>query len=325
MSEHERRVVGRRWFLAQGAAAAAALASGERLVRAAATGPMVAIARDKTKKSIDKFQPDAAIVQRLVDAAVMRLSGKAEVAKAWATYVQPKDKVAVKFNGLFRRATTHPEVIVAVTAGLVKAGVDPSKITVYDRSSKDFKTAGFEGEGERDGVRLRATGRDYGPKVKAGAVGTQLSKILAEADVLVNVPIMKSHVRCAVTGALKNHLGSVPNAGHFHADCCAAVADLNALGPIKDKTRICICDALYGILDRGPQFRGDQCRWDYHGIIASVDPVAMDAVIDDIVRAKRVEKGLKARVNDPGYIARAAELGLGEAELANIQRVEMDI
>ena len=57
----------------------------------------------------------------------MTLAGKDDVAKAWGVYVKPTDRVAVKFNGLFVRATTHPEVIAAVTNGLVKAGVDPAK------------------------------------------------------------------------------------------------------------------------------------------------------------------------------------------------------
>jgi uncharacterized protein (DUF362 family) len=325
MGASERRGVNRRDFLARSAVAATALAAGRGLVRAAEAKPMVVVVRDKSQSSIDRFTPNAEVVQRLVDQAVMRLAGKDDVAKAWATFVSPKDKVAVKFNGLFRRATTHPEVIDAACAGMVKAGVDPANITVYDRKSRDFKTTGFDGEGRRNGYRLRATDGDYGPSLNAGPVGTRLTKILAEADVLVNVPMLKSHVRCGVTGALKNHLGTVPNAGAFHKDCCAAIADLNALGPIKDKTRVCLCDGLYGLFDGGPAFRGDRCRFDYHGILAATDPVAMDAVVEAIIRAARVAKGLKPHLNDPKHIARAADLGLGEADLARIDRVEMQI
>lgn len=320
----ERQDVNRRQFLARGAAATAALVGSGQLARAAAKGPMVAIVRDRTKQSIAGFKVNAQIVQRLVDKAVMTLAGKDDVAKAWATYVGPKDKVAVKFNGLFRRATTHPEVIDAVTKGLVAAGVDPANITVYDRKNRDLATTGLERNRGGKGVQIYGTERDYGQGVKAGSVGTKLTKILTEADVLINVPIMKSHVRCSVTGALKNHLGTVPNAGAFHADHCAAIAELNALPEIKKKTRLCVCDALYGLYDGGPQFR-PQFRWDYHGVVASVDPVAMDAVLDDIIKAKRLEKGLSPRHNDPKHILRAAELGVGEATLANIQRVAMEV
>ena len=324
MAQGEHKSVDRRGFLARGAAAAAAVAVGGRLVRAAPSGPTVVVCRDKSKKVLDGFQVDAAIAQRLVDQAVMRLAGKDDVAKAWATFVSPKEKVVVKFNGLFRRATTHPEVIHAVTRGIIAAGVDPANITVYDRADKDMETTGLTMNRDGEGVRIYGTQGRYGKGVKAGAVGTKLCQMLLEADALVNVPIMKSHVRCSVTGALKNHLGTVPNAGAFHADFCSAIADLNALPEIRKKTRVCICDALYSLFDGGPGFRPN-ARWDYGGVLASVDPVAMDATLDEIIRAKRVEKGLKPRHNDPRHIARAAELGLGEATLANIQRVEMEV
>lgn len=318
--------VDRREFLRRGGVATAALLVGPGAPGLAAAAPKatVAIVRDKTRKSIDGFKVNAAIVQSLVDKAVMTLAGKDDVAKAWATYVRPKDRVAVKFNGLFRLATTHPEVIEAVTNGLVKAGVDPARIVVYDRQDKDMETARLTINREGKGVRIYATGRAYGKKVKTGPVTTSLSDILTQADVLINVPMMKSHVRCGTTGALKNHLGSVPNAGAYHKNFCGAIADLNALGPIKDKTRICIADALYSLYDRGPGF-SPRTRWDYHGVIASVDPVALDAVLEDIVMDKRREKGLTKPHNNPMHIARAAELGLGVADLAKIKRINVEI
>lgn len=316
--------VDRREFLRRGGVATAALLAGGGVVAAAPAKATVAIVRDKARKSIDGFKVNAATVQRLVDKAVMTLAGKDDVAKAWATYVKPKDRVAVKFNGLFRLATTHPEVIEAVTNGLVKAGVDPARIVVYDRHDKDMETARLKINREGKGVRIYGTGNNYGKDVKAGPVTTSLSDILTKADVLINVPMMKSHVRCGTTGALKNHLGSVPNAGDYHKNFCAAVADLNALGPIKDKTRICIADALYSLYDGGPGFR-PRSRWDYHGVIASVDPVALDAVLEDIVMDKRREKGLTKPHNNPMHIARAAELGLGVADLAKIKRIKVEV
>jgi uncharacterized protein (DUF362 family) len=284
----------------------------------------VVICRDPSGKAIDGFKVDAAVATRLVDQAVMRLAGKDDVGKAWGAFVSPKEKVVVKFNGLFRRATTHPEIIEAVTRGLVAAGLDPANITVYDRSDKDMGTTGLTINREGKDVRVYGTQGRYGKGVKAGPVDTKLCQMLLEADALINVPILKSHVRCGVTGALKNHLGTVPNAGHFHQDCCAAIADLNALDPIKKKTRVCLCDGIYGLFDGGPQFRPN-ARWDYCGVLAASDPVAMDAVIEDLIRAKRVEKGLKPQFNDPKHIARAADLGLGEADLAKIQKVEITV
>ncbi len=317
-------VLDRRGFLYTGAAAAAAVLAGGHPSAAQAAGPAVVIVRDKSQKAIVENTVDTTIVQNLVDQAVMKLSGKDDAAKAWGVYASAKDKVVVKFNGLFARATTHPEVVAAVTAGLIKGGVDPTNIVVYDRDDRAFTTAGFKVVREGATPRAYPTAQALGPGVKAGPVDTKLSKLVLDADVLINVPIMKTHVLAGVTGALKNHLGTVPNANAFHRDGCQFIADISALEPIKAKTRLCICDALYGLFDKGPQF-SPACRWDYCGIVASVDPVAMDAVLADILKAKRVEKGLAPYHNKLLHVERAAELGVGVADLAKINRVEAEV
>jgi len=329
MHEADRHCPSRRQFLLEGAAATAALVAGSRLARAADEGPVVAIVRDRTKKAIEGQNADATIVQNLVDRAVMTLSGKDDVAKAWATYVSPKDKVAVKFNGLFQNATTHPAVVFAVTNGLIKAGVDPANIVVYDRNDGALKVAGYTLNRQGAGPRVYGTGDQYGDAVKAGPVETRISRILLEADVLVNVPMMKTHVLSGISGALKNHLGTVPNAGAFHKDdqkrdTCLYVADVNALEPIKTKHRLCICDALYALFDGGPQYR-PQFRWDYYGILAAVDPVALDATLADLIKAKRIEAGKSPYHNAILHVERAAKLGLGIADLTKIKPVEVEV
>jgi len=328
MQQRDGRRVNRRRFLAEGVAATAVVMAASRLA-AAPGGPTVVIARDKSKQVIQGRRIDAAIVQKLVDQAVMRLAGKEDAAAAWGVYVKPKDKVAVKFNGLFRNATTHPEVVQAVVKGLLAAGVPPANIVVYDRDDRALSTAGLKPGGQ---VTFRGTEKQfrktidqcYGKETKAGPVGTRITKILLDADVLINLPIMKTHGLAGITGALKNHLGTVPNARDFHRDTCRYVADISALPAVKDKTRLCICDALYGLYHGGPQFR-PQFRFDYYGVLAATDPVALDATLADIIKAKRVAEGMSPYHKDTLHIARAAELNLGTADLKSIQRVEMDV
>jgi len=322
----------RRDFLRTGAAATAVALSGPRLAHAA-TGPKVAVVRDKTKTVVQKSAIDAAIAQKLVDQAVMTVAGKDDVTKAWATFVSPTDKVAVKFNGLFRNAATHPEVVIAICKGMIAAGVKPENILIYDRDERAFSTAGLKGDIGGTGAVMRptekmfrkATDAAYAAAVKAGPIETRLAKILNdEATVLVNVPILKSHRTAGMSGAMKNHLGSIPNPRDFHGDSCRHVADISALAPIKAKTRICICDALTGNYDKGPQYN-PRATWDYYGVIAGTDPVAFDAVLGDIVRARRVEAGMTPYLKPYLHIERAAELGLGCADLKQIQRIEQSI
>ncbi len=330
MAQKRERGLGRREFLATGAATAAALAAGP-LAGAAPAGPKVVIVRDKSKQVVKGHAVNAEIAKRLVDKAVTSLAGTDDVAKAWAKFVSPNDKVAIKFNGLFDRATTHPEVVKAVTDGLLKAGVKPGNIVIYDRDQKAFRTARIAiNRDDKTKPLAYPTNKDYGPKVKAGPHDTQITNILHRADVLINLPILKTHVLAGISGALKNHLGTVPNAWVLHRDdrggkSCLYVADLNALEPIKAKTRICICDAFYGLYDGGPQYRGGRFRWDYYGVLASTDPVALDMVISEIIKAKRTEKGLGPYCKPIRHVLRAGELGLGVADLAKINRQEIEI
>ncbi|HOX37031.1 MAG TPA: DUF362 domain-containing protein [Candidatus Brocadiia bacterium] len=327
MSANMDNSISRRRFMAQAAAAGAAVLAGGALIAAEPappSGPAVVIVRDASRKSIEGMKPDAVIVKKLVDRAVMNLAEKDNVAAAWGRFVSKKDKVAIKFNGLCPNATTHPEVILAVADGILQAGVDPANVIIFDRQTKDVATVRLKENREGMEPRIYGTDGSYGAACKTGPIETQLSRILEEADVLVNVPFMKSHVQAGVSGALKNHLGTVPNAAAFHVEDCAYIADINALPQVKDKTRICILDAIYGLFDGGPDFNA-KSRWDYHGILASADPVALDTVMEDIIRARRLEEKLTPRNNSIIHITRAAELGLGCADLAGIRRLETEI
>jgi len=315
--------IDRRQFLHTSACAAAFAAVGR--VSAAPAMPTVAIVRDKSRKVVDGYAIDAAITQKLVDQAVMTVTGKGDVAKAWGALVQPNEKVAIKFNGLFRRAATHAEIVHAVTAGLMAAGVKPENIFVYDRADKDMKTAGLTINREGSTPRIFGTGNDRSAeRFKAGAVGSRLSNILMRADCLINLPILKTHVRCGTTGALKNHLGTIDNASAYHSDFRNLCA-LSALPAIRDKTRLCLCDGLYGQYDKGPE-HDPRTKWDYCGVIASTDPIALDSTLADILRAKRKEKGLSPdSVKEIAYIAHGETIGLGFANPNKMKRVEVEV
>lgn len=313
----------RRQFLYCGAAAAAMAAVGR--VSAAPAMPTVAVVRDKSGKVVDGYTIDAAIARRLVDQAVMTVTGKDDIAKAWGTLVQPNEKVAIKFNGLFARAVTHPEVIHAVTAGLIASGVKPENIVIFDRSDKDMQTTGLTINRDGAGPRIYGTGGDRSKEqFKAGSVSSHLSNLLLNADALINLPCLKTHVRCGMTGAMKNHLGTVDNAGAYHGDFNNLCA-LNALAPIREKTRLCLCDGLYAQYDRGPQ-HDPRLKWDYCGIVASKDPVALDSTLTEILRAKRKEKGLPPDSRkEISYVAHGEAIGLGVAAAEKMKRVEIEI
>jgi len=267
---------------------------------------------------------DRKLVKHAVDALVMKLSGKGNVDEAWRTFVSPTETVAIKFNGLFKSASTSPEVIWAVCRGLVDAGVPQEKVIVFDRHKKDFDTAGIKPFDDLPRIAFREAAAAWDEEVMVGPYKTRLTRILTrEADAVISIPCLKHHVIAGVTLAMKNHTGSIPNAGDLHPRI-DTIAELNALPPIAKKSRLAICDALMGIYDQGPQFRGSHWTWAAKTLLASTDVVALDAVGAEMIRKCRVEKGVGPTIKPvPTHIAHAAELGLGTADLKEIEIVRV--
>jgi hypothetical protein len=99
--------------------------------------------------------------------------------------------------------------------------------------------------------------------------------------------------------------------------------ELNALGPIRTKTRLCIVDAIRPLYAGGPA-DNEEYRWDYRGLIVGTDPVAVSAVGMRILEAKR-----EAALGKPWpmtfareLLACAQKIGLGNADPDRINLVE---
>ncbi len=313
----------RRTFLKGVAATTAAATPLSSLAAAECDGAKSCVAkaeRDVFAKGEDADRKD---VKKAVDVLVMKLSGKGNVDEAWRTFVSPKEVVAVKFNGLFRRASTSPSLVWAVCRGLVDAGHAEDKILVVDWRERDYKTAGVKPFDDMPNLVFKAADSAWDGEVMAGPVKTRLTKVLTqEVDAIINLPRLKHHIRAGVTVCMKNHLGSVANPRDFH-DKIESIAELNMLAPIAKKTRLGICDAMIGILDRGPQYGGKHCTWPGKSLLASTDVVALDAVGADMIEKARRAKGAGTTRPRPVHVPHAQEIGLGMADLKKISVVKV--
>lgn len=266
-------------------------------------------------------KPNAAVVKEMVHAAVCKLAGKTKPEDAWKQFVKPDDVVAVKINCLFGLgAATHPEVTAAVVEGIQMAGVPADKIIVWDREDKHLEKSGYTVQ-RGDGVKFIGVNGDWEDQpAESLTCKGRLAKILTQqCTALINVPILKTHAIAGMTQALKNHYGSFHNPGDAHGNACDPfIAEVNALDPIRKKTRLIVADALLPVADGGPHAR-PEWTWEYKAVMASVDPVAIDAVGLKILNEQR------AKLNKPPIkvkcIATAAGKGLGVADLARIEVV----
>jgi len=209
-------------------------------------------------------------------------------------FVRPGQKVLLKVNALTMKlpeeaVTTHPAVIKAVAAEVKKAGGIP---LVGDSSGgmaagqaptiRTFEVAGIARAAEEAGAEL--VNFDSAGVAAVAAEGPiprlHLAKPVLEADVVINLPKLKTHSVTILTGAVKNMFGCVP--GHrkseYHRmaprlkDFARVLADIYGL----TRPALTIMDGIAGMEGNGPSAGRPR---NIGLVLASADGVAVDAVV----------------------------------------------
>ncbi|MFC1899262.1 DUF362 domain-containing protein [Chloroflexota bacterium] len=235
--------------------------------------------------------------------------------------VAPGSKVFVKINHLSppsppeRGIVTHPAFVEAILTLLKEITSD---ITVGDDIESGFGdgfcVSGFRQMCERVGVKLinlRETG--FLETVCNGYLleTIHLAKTALEADVIINLPKLKTHSFCFFTGGVKNMYGTIPTGlrRKFHAVYHKNELFSQMLVDLFFAVRpaITIMDSVVAMEGEGPA--GGNPR--YLGLIlASKDTVALDAVAAKITGFHHQD------ISTTRY---AAARGLGIADLNNIE------
>ena len=250
----------------------------------------------------------------MLDRTVQALYASDTPLAAWKKVARPGDVVGLKVNCLAGRGISTTVVLAELICDrLQEAGIVRENIVIWDRLNSDLESAGFKVASRADGIRC--IGNDtlgYEDDLSVyGSVGSLLSKTLTQVcDVVINLPVLKDHGIAGVTMALKNLFGAIHNPNKYHPNLCNPyVADLNMLPAIRQKVQLNICDAITAQYEGGPSFM-PQWTWKYNGLLASLDPVALDHTGWQILEQKRAEKGMKslqALGRAPSYIATAAD------------------
>lgn len=120
--------------------------------------PKSRIAMVEDPSLLTNFDPDPAAVKNAVASLLSTLTGKSNAADAWKELgINPNDTVAIKINARGDpRTCTRREVIDAVTATLIAAGVSPDHITIYEKREVDMTKSGYPTKQESGKVQVRA-------------------------------------------------------------------------------------------------------------------------------------------------------------------------
>jgi hypothetical protein len=173
---------------------------------------------------------------------------------------------------------------------------------------------------------------------------------------IINIPNMKDHGATGVTGCLKNiAYGSFSNVARTHdntgkSHTYSFVPTLASVEPLRSKVVLQIMDGIRGVWHGGPFARSQKYLFYPKTIMFGTDPVAIDRLLIDIIDDERKRHGaisvwdrrlstlqamnsrkrdedpnVNILIREPGHIAFAGALGLGEADKAKIKVQELTV
>jgi uncharacterized protein (DUF362 family) len=270
-------------------------------------------------------KPDDA--KAMLQRAMQELTGKTDLVDAVKLFVHPQDKVCVKVNGIgTQNMATNKELVLPFVDALVAAGVPAASITLLEQYPGYFQSTRIKPKDVPAGV-----GINYHVNNDAtmdwrdipGGGHAKFVRVLTESTALINFALVKDHSIQGFTGALKNMThGCNVNPQDFHQrHGSPQIAMLAAQDVLRSRLRLCILDGFKLMAHGGPLWKQPQYVVPHESVYASTDPVAVDAVGWSEVEKARAGFGLKTLKDEdrePAYIAAAADLGVGVADLKKI-------
>jgi uncharacterized protein (DUF362 family)/Pyruvate/2-oxoacid:ferredoxin oxidoreductase delta subunit len=239
--------------------------------------------------------------------------------------VKPGQTVLLKVNALSntppdKAATTHPAIVSALVKMVLKLGATPvvgdSPGDASANIDKTMRENGIKPAAEEAGGKMVNFHRCGVREIKSPSnnknVGTiKLANAVLDADVVINLPKLKTHGLTVFTGAIKNLFGCVTgfSKAKFHAAAPDAAELSKSFVDILEITKpaLNIMDAVWGMEGSGPQVGDPRFMG---AIMASRDATALDAVAASAIGC------------DPLSIATtriAGERGLGKSRLEEIE------
>ena len=300
-------------------AAAVALAGrGGGVVRSGGPPAKARVVMVEDAQATSAFEPQPAIVQDMVNRAMLKLTGKEDIVQAWRSIVSTQDVVGLKvYCAPGPTSGTRP-------GGGQRGGARSSRRRTAPAQHRHLgqATGRFaRGRIRRVGAALRcAAGRQRGQRLRrkgllrqgaAGRTGSgdlefdkygaktgrksYVSKLLTgDMTKIITITPLLNHNVAGVTGNLYSlATGSVDNIGRFESQAARlaeAVPEIYALPALSDHVALSITDALIG------QYQGENMSLLHYSnalnqIWMSKDPVALDVLaMQELDREREARK-----------------------------------
>ncbi|GAB4314142.1 MAG: DUF362 domain-containing protein [Promethearchaeota archaeon] len=284
---------------------------------------MAAAKEKKARVALVKVEDDAEDVARGVREALAAVDAD--------RLLDGKRRVLIKPNILTnqppeRGVTTDPRVLGAIIDWLLEKGVQPEDVFVgessggmgRDHTHKAFQASQIAALCEEKGVRWAPFESTELERVDLpnGAVldHVHLSKEILAADLIINVPKLKTHGQMVLTLCIKNMFGTMVKSvkPRMHSRFPDSLDFAKALVDIftASSPQLNVVDAVIAMEGNGPGRSGTPVL--LNAVLAGTDPVAVDSVCSALAG---VEPDLVYTT------AEAARRGLGTMDLDEIEVV----
>jgi uncharacterized protein (DUF362 family) len=211
----------------------------------------------------------------------------------------------------YQGMTTNSKVVAALVEYLINKGADKSKITIaeqtqYGEFDGAVKKTGILDVAKKTGVNLVDLSKTEFVEKESDGFKFKISKEVFNQDLIINLPVMKTHLVLGISGALENitRVISKENYKEYEKNPEKAPEAIAQLHKVLPKY-ITIGDASIGMEGNGPLMYGEPSFLNM--IMGSRDPVAIDKVFQEIGLLR------KAPIIDA-----AAKAGIGSSDLREI-------
>ncbi len=207
--------------------------------------------------------------------------------------------------------TTNPLVVKGLLDYLIELGVKKENITIaeqvqFGESEKAFVRSGFVALAKEYGVNLVDLAQTKFVEKEVDGFKFEITEEVLNKDLIINVPVMKTHLLLGLSGALENMTRVISDKTYkeLEKDMGKAIKGIAVLNKFIGKY-ITLGDASIGMQGNGPGQYGEPAFLNM--VLASKDPVALDKVFTEIGLLKDVK-----------HVLAAADLGVGSSDLIDI-------
>jgi uncharacterized protein (DUF362 family) len=266
-------------------------------------------------------EPDLAVISGDPAAATRRAL---ETLGGMSRFVQKGQRVVLKPNMSFasgpdRASNTHPGVVLTVAQMCLEAGAERVMVLDYPLQTAELclRRAGVaDACKELKNVYVQTiTDRKFFREVKVpqGKVldKVEIMKEVLDSQVLISIPVAKSHSATGVSMGIKGLMGLIWDRGSFHGryNINQALADLaTVLRP-----HLTVLDATRALTTGGPGGPGDVVKPNL--VVAGIDPVAVDSY--GVTVASWYGQQFKGRQVE--HILAVHQRGLGKIDLDQLK------